>query len=268
VAGIRARLFRTPHAGGRTFASHREAAAHCEGFGYETTELVELIFQKTEAYRARCSRSGPPTMGLPESLLLAALGMAIGRDPGVVRVLDFGGACGAHYFLTRAIFPGSPRLDWRVVETPAMFARAAALGDDELRFFPSIEAATEGFDDVDVVHSSSALQYTANPAEVLDSLLNLKAPMIVLTRLPLTTAAAPRIEIQESRLIDNGPGPVPPGIQVADKRARYPITFLPQAAFEAQFARAYALTTNVADASVFGSGQEGFTGRAYIATRK
>ena len=60
--------------------------------GYEQPELVEVIFQKTIAYK--------PQNDWPE--------MA-----GVSSVLDFGGGCGLHYKQAR-----SPTVRWAVVETP------------------------------------------------------------------------------------------------------------------------------------------------------
>jgi hypothetical protein len=62
--------------------------------GYEQPELVEVIFQKTKAYK--------PDSDWPE--------MA-----GVSSVLDFGGGCGIHYKQANL-----PDVRWAVVETPAM----------------------------------------------------------------------------------------------------------------------------------------------------
>jgi hypothetical protein len=69
--------------------------------GYEQSELIEVIFQKTKAYE--------PDGSWPE--------MA-----GVSSVLDFGGGCGLHYKLAKL---QSPKIRWAVVETPAMVARAS-----------------------------------------------------------------------------------------------------------------------------------------------
>jgi len=76
--------------------------------------------------------------------------------------------------------------------------------------------------------SSSALQYLDGPDDVLQRLLELKAPVVVWSRLAMTDGPAIR-EIQHSRLVDNGPGPLPPGFE--DREVQYQITHLPERRF-------------------------------------
>src|SRR5665647_1540419 len=112
--------------------------------GYENPELVEVIFRKTKAFR--------PTEPWSEI-------------DGAGTVLDFGGGCGIHYKMMQ-----SPSVRWAVVETPAMVERASEIATDNLRFFASISDAAAWLGDIDVMHSSGALQYARDPAGALREL--------------------------------------------------------------------------------------------------
>jgi putative methyltransferase (TIGR04325 family) len=168
--------------------------------GYEQAELVEVIFQKTKAYRA--------AEPWPE--------MA-----GVSSVLDFGGGCGIHYRQAN-----SPDIRWAVVETPAMVARAKELETDRLRFFSDIKQAVDWLGTVDVVHSNGALQYVDDPAEKLKQLCSVGAKAMLWYRTALSDGETER-ELQSSRLGDNGPG----RINVKEKTVRYERTKIPERKF-------------------------------------
>lgn len=139
-------------------------------------------------------------------------------DP--LRVIDFGGACGFHHRAASLI--GVP-LRWAVVETPAMVAKAKALASPSLDFFPTIEDAVAWAGGVDLVFSSSALQYLDDPDAYLRKLVGLGAPLMAWSRLPMTDGDQ-RSEMQQSRLGDNGPGPLPPGFE--DRDVSYRKTYL------------------------------------------
>jgi putative methyltransferase (TIGR04325 family) len=114
--------------------------------GYESAELVDVIFQKTISYL--------PTRDWPEIL-------------GARSVLDFGGGCGVH---SKEAARFDPKVRWAVVETPAMVDRAKELEADNLRFFSEIAVARSRLGNIDVMHSNGALQYTPSPRATLDEL--------------------------------------------------------------------------------------------------
>jgi len=155
--------------------------------GYEHPELVEVIFQKTKAYRP------------------AARWNETART-----VLDFGGGCGLHYK------EAGLNAKWAVVETPAMVARAKELETNQLRFFTSIDDAANWLGSIDMVYSNGALQYTPNPEAILRTLIDLRASMLLWRRTVLATER--ETELQASRLADNGPG----RIAAANKIVSYP----------------------------------------------
>lgn len=157
--------------------------------GYEQPELIEVVFQKTKAYRPNTS-----------------------WDESAKTVLDFGGGCGLHY--------KEARLDakWAVVETPAMVQRAQELATEQLRFFTSISAAADWLGEIDLLHSNGALQYTPEPELVLNELISLRAKVMLWKRISLSEKR--RVGLQTSRLVDNGPG----RISVKNKLVTYTLT--------------------------------------------
>ena len=173
--------------------------------GYQHTELVEVVFQKTKAYRP-----DKPWTAMAD----------------VSTVLDFGGGCGIHYKQAN-----SPTVRWAVVETPAMAERAKELATSRLQFFTNIPDAQRWLGDVDAIHSNGALQYADDPATVLKQLCAVQAKTMLWSRLRLSKGTIER-ELQSSRLRDNGPGK----IRIEDKTVRYEMTRIPEKEFIAAHA--------------------------------
>jgi putative methyltransferase (TIGR04325 family) len=184
-----------------------------------------MVSRKTDALR----RSGPSPSEADLPLLLAlSLGWREREPP--LRVLDFGGGCGAHH-MSAAAFTSAP-LRWAVVETPAMAQRGRErFASDTLSFHETVESALGGLGAVDLVFSSGGLQYAPDPAASLRELLDCGAPWLLLTRLALRDGASPLVSLQRSRLHDNGPGPAPSDL--ADRELAVPVTFRPRTEVEA-----------------------------------
>jgi putative methyltransferase (TIGR04325 family) len=154
--------------------------------GYQHPELVEVVFQKTLAYK--------PSMG----------SLDIGN---ATTVLDFGGGCGLHYKQAN-----SPVVRWAVVETPSMVARAKELATGNLRFFTDILDAVAWLGAIDVMYSNSALPYVADPERTLKQLCSIGATRMIWDRLQLSDGGI-QTGIQTSNLVDNGPGKAPRDIR-------------------------------------------------------
>src|SRR5918996_2073943 len=94
--------FRTqPHGSPALFPSYERALAVCQG-GYGDPALARVVYEKTIIYRdlLRCQR---PLVCEPASLRTClALSLAQAGTAASFHVIDFGGACGAHYFLAQA----------------------------------------------------------------------------------------------------------------------------------------------------------------------
>ena len=215
---------RSPPPTAREFPDFASALAEC-GSGYESSDVAEVVVEKTR----RLVHEQPVELP-PSGILLAAASLA-GRG-GSLRVVDVGGAAGAHYVAVRRLLPQSTRLDWIVVETSAMVAAVARIDhDDEVKFSTDLLAALRAWaSPPDLVLASGVLMCLPDPLAALAQISDSKAGALVFTRTGLSADARTRIIIQESRLQDNGPGSLPAGF--TDRLIRYPNTFIPRDEFE------------------------------------
>jgi putative methyltransferase (TIGR04325 family) len=209
------------------------AAAASRGHGYEQDALLSVIEAKTRRYRDALA-DGPLTVTATDAQL--AIGLLLGGPTNSLRVLDFGGACGAHCAAARVLLRGVA-LRWCVVETSAMAAQARGLEDGALSFHDTLGDAVAQLVRTDVVLSAGTLQYLPDPYATLASLVAVGARTLVLTRLALTDGPTELYSVQESAFSDNGPGPLPPGMQ--DGRARYPVVTARRERIEQVIASAY-----------------------------
>lgn len=250
------------------FDSYADALAYCSAGAYENPDIVEVVLEKTRIYRDRLAAKSEPLSLQPQAAFgLCSLAAAGGPLP--LRVLDFGGACGAHYFAARALLPASTRLDWIVVETPEMARRAGpALTGPELRFSCDLADAAASLGSIDLLYTSGTLQCVENPCEYLDRLLSLPARNYLFNRLGLTMGQADVFGTHESWLRDNGPkGPLPPGFE--DKRVRNPYVFPRHALVIAAIARTCEIVATFEDPSgIFPIGNEPLVGLGLIARRR
>lgn len=101
--------------------------------GYQENDLVDVVYEKTRLYRDLLLVQHPFVSEITSLRTLVGLSLAIRGNK--LNVIDFGGACGAHYFLSKSVFGERIRLRWHVVETPKMVSRGIGLEDGQLRFF-------------------------------------------------------------------------------------------------------------------------------------
>lgn len=251
----------------QTFDSFEAAAAQC-GAGYDDAELAEVVFRKTLRLQATLGEPGPNTLDPADCRLayvLQRVAAACGHD---LRVLDFGGACGAHYFQAARELDGQIAR-WHVVETPVMAARTQPLADDRLRFFDTLDSATAELGQADLLFSSGAIQYTPDYYATLDALLKCDAAMLYLARLPLLDSPAdspPVVLAVAGRLADHGPGPLPDGF--ADRTVRCPTTFASRAAIEQRLATRHELLTRFLEGPPQRLGSIRVTSWALLARRR
>jgi putative methyltransferase (TIGR04325 family) len=218
------------------YRSYAEALLQCET-GYSTENLIEVVYEKTKIFRDALYRQKPLIADYTMSRELLVLSMLAQKK--LLRVVDFGGACGAHYFIANHFLKGRVEINWHVVETHNMVQKGKLLEDGQLRFFEDIPAAVADFPGVDLLFSSSTLQYVPDPAKIVDEIFHCGAEYVFLTRLPLLEAElGPIITIQTSHYSGNGPGPLPPGMP--DGLVKYPITFLEKKWLEGKIREGYA----------------------------
>ena len=222
------------------FATYAEAREACLPAGYEDNDIVATVVAKTLQAKNEVKKScrlGKDDLGIMH-------GIAALLPSTTLRVLDFGGGAGHHYFSVRAVVGDAVDIRWNVVETPKMVAAARKmLADSSLRFFNTIEEAAADLGHVQLILSSSSLPYTPEPFGYLSKLLGVKADHLFITRTPLTDVDETFTIIQKSRLAHNGPGPLPPGF--VDREVQYPLTLVNKHAFESRIQELYSLRFSI-----------------------
>lgn len=198
----------------RPFGSFAEAAQAC-GASYADADLTRFRLLRGQGMVQELSRTAP---SIPCWYLVLAAAAAHARDRkgGPPAILDFGGAVGEGALYLRHLLGGH---DYRVVENSAL---AAALAADPAFGHARFESSL-GSEPCGVFFSSGALQYVAEPYEVLAAAFRLATCHVVLTR-NLFSRGGELAAVQRSRLHDNGAGPLPAGFP--DRDVLYPVRSL------------------------------------------
>lgn len=257
LAGLRARLRRPVPM--TEYASYDEANRACDE-GYSAADISALVAAKTEALR-QAAGQGRARFGDTDLRVLAALGTARTRP---VRVLDFGGGCGAH-FVAAAALAGAGSVDrWAVVETESMCA-AARTHDPALTFHTSIADAYASLGDVDLVLASGVIPYVPDPVGTLAALAAVGAPSLVLARTPLSPDDRDHVLIHTTALSTHGPGDLPAPAQ--DRPVSCPVTLQPRATLLAPLHDAYPHVTVVAEGPTMYRTSGGVAGMVTVIAR-
>ena len=199
----------------QVFPNFAAAAAAC-GAGYHDAEIADVIAYKTGL--AIDVHQFAPEQAVNSILAVGIAASEVTERP--LKVLDFGGGCGFHFFRVTA----SIRLPlrWVVVETPTMAMRAAKISQGRFDVSSDIAAGAKALGHVDLVHASSSIQYAPEPLAALQALAALRPRYFALLRFPWWTGPQ-TVGLQPSTLAGNGIGPMPSGIP--DRQIVYPVTF-------------------------------------------
>lgn len=199
-------------------SSYQEALKLCSSQGYQNPDLVNTIIEKNLIFKNNLNSN--TTFKLDS--LRTIIGMGSTNSNENLKVLDFGGGGGYHYQIAKTYYGNTKNIYWNVVETSKLAQEAQTrLSDDKLKFFNNINEAAENLKEIDLVFTSSALQYTPEPLDFLKKLIAIKAKHLYITRTPFNDLNEPLISIQSSLLSNNGPGALPSNIN--DCLIQYPI---------------------------------------------
>ena len=199
----------------QVFPDFASAASAC-GAGYHDAEIADVIAYKTGL--AVDVRQFAPEQAINSILAVGIAASEVTERP--LKVLDFGGGCGFHFFRVTASIQAPLR--WAIIETPTMAMRATKLSHGKFDVFSDIAAGVEALGHVDLVHASSSIQYAPEPLTALQSLAALRPRYFALLRFPWWMGPQ-TVGLQPSTLAGNGIGPMPPGM--ADREITYPVTF-------------------------------------------
>ncbi|MCS5707704.1 methyltransferase, TIGR04325 family [Candidatus Berkiella cookevillensis] len=210
----------------KIYSSFAQAKAACNSEGFEGQALVDMVFFKTQQYREVLKQKTISSLSIPESFLVATIAK---MNQSHIRVLDLGGAFGAHYFFIRNFFPHIS-FDWVIIETSAIAKRGSELNDKNLSFiaFENIDKTQLG--SFDLVLTSATLQHVPDPTETLEFLLSLNAPWLVFLRSSFCLDAEHFWVIHKSLYSDSGPGPKPEGMK--DGLSEFPFALVSKQIFE------------------------------------
>lgn len=245
------------------FASYEAALAYCSGVGYEHDKLIEAIRWNTEQLRERLAAGRPLDVDGGDFKNLMVLERAVRN--GELHVIDFGGACGMHYFKARAYFGDRVRLQWHVVETRGMVTQCAPLASAGLHFHESMESACEACPEADLLFTSGAIVYTPDPLAFTRRIIGSNARFLYITRQGLLEDNRTVVTVQQ-RKISKGVRSLPPGMD--DSTLSYPVTWVPRAAFESLLAERYQIDIHVTeDEDLFILGGRWYKSNGYFASR-
>lgn len=223
------------------FTSYLEALDSTKSDGYQSDNLVDAVVQKNIIYRDNLKFSR--AIDIHSLRLMVGLG-AINKWREELSVLDFGGGGGTQFFAARTVRGAEQSIKWGVVETNKMVESAnKSLSGNGLSFFNNIEEARDELGKIDLVFASGSLQYTPDPLAALEKLIALKADHLYVTRTPFKDQNVTLFAVQQSRLSDNGPGPLPAGFD--DGIIRYPVTFAPKREVEELIKDTYAIRFSI-----------------------
>ena len=203
------------------FKDYTQAMKSCTSDAYQNTELCNMIAEKTVIHIKKLKEK-PFSLNPTDVFLLSAINQYINVHlKKSLTILDFGGACGVHYFEMRRFLSKDISLKWIVLETDQMVKSSidSGLHSDELVFVTSIEDIKW---EIDFVHSSGALQYVPNPYEFTEMLVNLNANVLFVNRMMFNEVDRDFVTIQNSMLSANGPGKLP--ANYTDRNISYPHT--------------------------------------------
>jgi len=211
------------------FPDYETALKYCNPKGYEADEIIEVVFQKTLNFKQNLEKNSQNIIPSIANTFCAILPKIVEKDGQEIKIIDFGGACGALYFQVRNFLPKKQKFRWAVVETPAMVKKAKSLENDELSFYVSLEDAVKYLEKVDILHTSGTLQAVHKPREYLQKLLNIHADYMFFNRVGVNQGEKDVYTIHKSKLSWNGPGNLPDGFQ--DKWIKYPFSFISESFF-------------------------------------
>jgi putative methyltransferase (TIGR04325 family) len=207
----------------KQYKDYPEALKNCTPDGYENVELCNMIADKTVIHSGILKEK--PFNLIPANIfLLSAVNQSVLKlSERHLTVLDFGGACGAHYFEVRRLLSTDFSLKWFVVETEQMVksAKNRGLNNNELEFISSIDEVKTP---IDLIYTSCALHYVPDPYECINLLIQKRAGHILFNRMMFNENDKDFVTIQKSFLSANGPGKLPEGY--SDRILSYPHTTL------------------------------------------
>ena len=213
----------------KIYSSYEEASKTCGNTPYQEEELIKVILSKTKNFINKIENDSVPVWPTSAYSKISVINPIIESNKERINVVDFGGACGAHYFHLRKLISKKIKFNWVVVETPKMVQHANELSNEELSFSDSLEETIKKIPEIDLLHTSGTLQCVDNPHKYLEIILTSGSKWILFNRLGLNKGNSDIVTVLNTKLSWNGIGELPEGI--SDKWISYPFTYMSEITF-------------------------------------
>ena len=213
------KLFKITH----EYKSYHEVLNKAKKGAYENKILCQVVADKTNRFITEL-KTKPYQLNATNVFLLATIQSFFNETKKKdIRIVDFGGACGVHYYEVLPFIPKDCIVKWTVIETKEMVtsAKKFGCGNQNLNFICNSD---EVIGEVDLIYSSCALLYVKNPYLELDKLIKLNAKWILFNRMMFNENDRDVYTLQKSKLSGNGPGKLPK--EYMDVEMSYPNTTL------------------------------------------
>ena len=130
--------------------------------------------------------------------LLSYLLLAEISSPKNLNVIDFGGSLGSSYRQYQLFLKRLENVRWNVVEQADFVAAGNKyFSDENLKFFPSIDACVSHEGKPDILVISCTLPYLEYPYQILNEIINHKIRYIVIDNTPFNFVDKDRITVQK-----------------------------------------------------------------------
>ena len=222
------------------YSDYKEASSLAKNDGYLNKVLTDSVVNKQLFQEKFINNSRV----LDLNALRTLVGIGLNPSKRNLKVLDVGGGAGYHFHIASIAFPDID-FEWHIIETKSMCDAARRIAKKGLFFHESINLARQSLSELDLIISSSALQYFEDPINTLLELCELKSESIFVTRTPLSLYSKPLVAIQKSKLSENGPGPLLDGYE--EQIIEYPITYIPKVMFEEAISRNYDISLQIVE---------------------
>ena len=218
-----------------TFETYDEAIKFSDT--YENKDLVRVIVGKSLAYKKNLNFINNLNLdNISDARTVRTfISIASGVNNKSLKILDFGGSAGVHYFTAKQILNQDITLDWVVVETEELVEEIEKYDfeNKELSFVSSISKLTKDDRKFDVIYANYSLCYTSDPMLYLEELLKLNFHKLFITNTALNTSNEQIVGLQTSKLSTNGIGrTIPENLKLQDREIVYPFVIPSKTKFE------------------------------------
>jgi putative methyltransferase (TIGR04325 family) len=181
--------------GPRSWAEAQEMST-----GYSTKDIFEQVLKATRTVVAGGARYERDSVLFDEQdfpfPVLAALLRVAATNAGQVKVLDFGGSLGSTYRQCRPFLDCLARIDWWVVEQPAIVAAGRSeFTTSELHFAEHTAEVPQVTPDT-IILASSVLQYIESPSSIIEEFGRLQARHLLIDLTPMSGESTDRLCVQ------------------------------------------------------------------------